>query len=269
MKQHIPFWLVLLFGLLPLGGGLATQGMSDDILEMKVKGVTMDPFGNAPIVVLEDIAGHQAFPIWIGLPEAQAIVRALEGIPSPRPMTHTLLQNILNDLHVKVARIVINDLRSNTFYASIFLLRGSDTVIVDARPSDAIALALGVKAPIFVTKKVLGSIRTVPLSVPSSSRSTTKKFGMHLQSLDDALAEAFHLLTTEGVLVAFVEAGSQAERYGIRRGDVITNVDGRHISNLQELLEIFDTKEVGEDVVLQVVRERQARTIRMSLATHE
>ena len=92
---------------------------------------------------------------------------------------------------------------------------------------------------------------------------------MHLQNLDKALAEAFHLSNTEGVLVAFVESGSQAGRHGIRRGDVITGVDGKPIANLPKLLEVLSTKAVGEDVMLQVWRDQALLTIRMTLAVIE
>ncbi len=269
MKRRMFFWVHLLLSLLLVSECFATPSPSDDMLEMKVKGVAMDPHGNTPIVVLEDAQGQHAFPIWIGLPEAQAIARAIEGTSTPRPMTHMLLQNILGDLQVEVARIIINDLQSNTFHASIFLRQGAKIVTVDARPSDAIALALGAHAPIFVTQKVLGAVRTVKLSVPAVPRQGTKKFGMHLQNLDEALAEAFHLSNTEGVLVAFVESGSQAGRHGIRRGDVITGVDGKAITNLPKLLEVLSTKTVGEDVMLQVWRDQAVHTIRMTLAVIE
>lgn len=269
MKPYIPVRCLLLLSVLLCPGSFAAQNVSDDVLEMKIKGVTIDPYGNTPMVILEDAERHQAFPIWIGLPEAQAIARAMEDISTPRPMTHTLLQNILSDLQVEVSRIVIRDLRRNTFYASIVLRQGPKTLTIDARPSDAIALALNVKAPIFVANKVLGSVRTVSLSVSSPPRHATKKFGMHLQKLDATLAGAFHLANTDGVLVAFVETGSQAERHGIRRGDVITDADGKQIHNLQDLLEIFNIKQVGQVLVLRVTRDQQAHTIRLSLATLE
>lgn len=266
MKQCIFRCLPFLFGLLLCQGSLVAFGASDDIREMKVRGVTLDPHGNTPIVILEDAKGHEAFPIWIGLPEARAIARALEGLTTPRPMTHTLLQNILGDLQVDVARIIINSLQNNTFYASITLRQGSKVITIDARPSDAIALALGVKAPIFVSNSVLGSVRTVTLPGPSPTPHPARKFGMHLQHLDATLASAFHLPDTKGVLVAFVEIGSLAEKYGVQRGDVITNVNGRPVNTLQDFLALFNAKQTTQDTVLHVLRDQQARTIRLSFA---
>jgi S1-C subfamily serine protease len=140
---------------------------------------------------------------------------------------------------------------------------------VDARPSDAIAVALGAKAPIFVTKKVLGSVRTVALSASSLAPHAAKKLGMHLQSLDATLAQAFHLANPQGVLISFVETGSQAERQGLRRGDVITDVDGQQVKNLQEFLDVFGQKKTGQELVLQVTREQFPLKIRLSFSALE
>ena len=269
MKRHIPLWLSLLLSLSLCRMGVAAQNLPEDLLEMKVKGVAMDPHGQTPVVVLEDAQGHQAFPIWVGVPEAQAIARTLEGVLTPRPMTHALLKNILTDLQVEVVRIIINDLRRDTFYASIALRQGATTLTIDARPSDAIALALDVKAPIFVTQKVLGSVRTVTLSAPPPLQHSAKKLGMHLQNLDATLAGLFRLANPEGVLISFVEAGSPAERHGVHRGDVITDVDGKHVKSLQDLLEIFKNKKVGQDVVLHVTRDQRPLKLRLALVALE
>lgn len=269
MKRHTSLWLMLLLSLSLCWASLATQNLPEDLLEMKVKGVAMDPYGQTPVVVLEDAQGQQAFPIWVGVPEAQAIARVLEGVLTPRPMTHALLKNILTDLQVEVVRIIITDLRSNTFYAAIALRQGPKTLTIDARPSDAIALALDVKAPIFVAKKVLGSVRTVTLAMPTGPQHSAKKLGMHLQNLDAELAGLFRLANPDGVLVSFVEAGSQAERYGIRRGDVITDLDGKQVKNLQDLLEMFKDKKVGQDIVLHVTRDQQPLRLRLALSSLE
>jgi bifunctional DNase/RNase len=261
--------LLLLFFVASLQTSSATPSPSDDFLEMKVKGVALDPYGNTPIVILEDLQGQHAFPIWIGLPEAQAIARVLEGTPTPRPMTHALLQNILGGLEVEITRILINDLQSNTFYASIALRYGSRALTVDARPSDAIALALGSKAPIYVAKKVLGAVRTVNLSGNVSPQRSTKHLGMHLQSLDPELAHLFHLANPEGVLISFVETGSHAEQRGLRRGDVITSINGQSIKTLQDLLDILQHKNPGQEFVLLVTRDQRPLRIHLPFAATE
>ena len=241
------------------------QPLDEDILEMKVKGVTMDPQGNTPVVILEEPQGRRAFPIWIGLPEARAIVLEMEGVSIPRPLTHILLNNILTDLNVQITRIVITDMHDNTFYATILLRQGNKTLTVDARPSDAIALALHVKAPVFVTKKLLDAVRTVTLQ--ESATFSTKTLGMHIQSLDATLASFFHLTKADGILVSAVEAGGQAERHGMRRGDVITSVDGKPIKDIQDFLATCKEKKVGQEILFQVIRDRSPLMIRLMLSS--
>jgi bifunctional DNase/RNase len=131
---------------------------------MVVKGLTLDPLTNMPIVILKDVEGNRALPIWIGANEANAIAMEMERITTPRPMTHDLIRNILEGLKAKVSRIVVNDLRDNTFYAVIFLTVNGTEVAIDSRPSDAIALALRVKSPIFVAEKVIREAKSIDLT---------------------------------------------------------------------------------------------------------
>jgi bifunctional DNase/RNase len=128
-------------------------------IEMKIKGLVMDPISKMPIVLLEDPRGDKVLPIWIGVFEANAIALTIENIPTPRPMTHDLLRNILTHLNIVVERIVVNDVRNNTFFASIHCRHENREMIVDSRPSDAIALALRVKSPIYVEHAVVEKAR--------------------------------------------------------------------------------------------------------------
>lgn len=131
------------------------------MVKMEIKGLLMDPVSNMPVVVLRDSANGIFLPIWVGIFEANAIALQMEKISTPRPMTHDLLKNLLSELDAKVERIVINDLRDNTFFARIHLLRGETRWNVDSRPSDAIALALRVDAEIFVEEEVLEKSKTL------------------------------------------------------------------------------------------------------------
>ena len=124
-------------------------------IEVKVFGLAMDPMTGTPIVILKDLQEKKAIPIWIGLFEASAIATQMEGIDLARPMTHDLLNGILKILDVKVLKIIINDLKNNTFFATIHILKDDVPIEVDARPSDAIALALRADAPIFVDEKII------------------------------------------------------------------------------------------------------------------
>jgi bifunctional DNase/RNase len=131
------------------------------MVKMEIKGLLMDPVSNMPVVVLRDAANGVFLPIWVGIFEANAIALQMEKITTPRPMTHDLLKNLLGELDAKVERIVINDLKDNTFFARIHLLRGETRWNVDSRPSDAIALALRVDAEIFVEEEVLEKSKTL------------------------------------------------------------------------------------------------------------
>jgi len=128
---------------------------------MTVRGLTLDPVTNAPIVILKADGGTRLLPIWIGLFEANAIALVMEQITTARPMTHDLLKNLVELLDARVERAVVDNLKENTFYASVYLLARGEERRLDARPSDAIALALRAGAPIFVTRDVLARSREV------------------------------------------------------------------------------------------------------------
>ncbi len=134
------------------------------MLEMKVRGLTLDPLTNTALVILRDIEGTKALPIWIGPQEANAIVLEIEQVPTPRPMTHDLIKNILEGMNATVVRVVVNDLKESTFYATLFLAVDGQEVRIDARPSDAIAVALRVQAPIYVTQDVIERAGSIDVS---------------------------------------------------------------------------------------------------------
>jgi len=129
--------------------------------EVKVRGLILDPSNNSPVVILKDVASEAMLPIWIGVFEANAIAMEIEKAVPQRPMTHDLLKNVIAQLGASVERVVITDLIDSTFYAIIVLDVGGEKVIVDSRPSDAIALALRTDSPIFVAEHVLRSSRSV------------------------------------------------------------------------------------------------------------
>ena len=137
--------------------------MSDEMIKVKVTGLTIDPFTNMPIIILKDLGETMALPIWIGLIEASAIATELEKIELARPMTHDLLKNILNAVEVKVEKVEVTDLHDNTFFARIYLKKNGNELVMDSRPSDAIAIALRSNAEIFVAKRVMEKSREVDL----------------------------------------------------------------------------------------------------------
>ena len=130
-------------------------------LEMKVRGLALDPLSNMPIIILKDEEDRRSLPIWVGIFEANAIALELEKIATPRPMTHDLIKNIIETLEARVLKIVVTDLKENTFYAVLHLQIGETEYTVDSRPSDAIALALRVAAPIYVDEDVVRKAKTL------------------------------------------------------------------------------------------------------------
>src|SRR5215203_4408727 len=151
------------------------------LIEMTIKGLMVDPITNMPIVILKDKQGERVLPIWVGIFEANAIALQIENIATPRPMTHDLLRNIITDLDGQVDRVVVSDLKDNTFFAIIHLTVKGEAVVVDARPSDAIALALRTRAPILVEETVIDNAKTVDFT---SDRADSDRLEKWLESLD-------------------------------------------------------------------------------------
>jgi bifunctional DNase/RNase len=130
-------------------------------LEMKVRGLALDPLSNMPIIILKDEEDKRSLPIWVGIFEANAIALELEKIATPRPMTHDLIKNILETIEARVLKVVVTDLKENTFFAVLHLQLGETEYTVDSRPSDAIALALRVSAPIYVDEEVVHKAKSI------------------------------------------------------------------------------------------------------------
>jgi uncharacterized protein len=150
-------------------------------IEMSIKGLMVDPVTNTPIVILRDKDGQKVLPIWVGIFEANAIALQIENVTTPRPMTHDLLRNVIHDLRGRIDKIVVSDLKENTFYALIYLRVNEDVMAIDARPSDAIALALRARAPIFVEETVIDNAKTVDLA---PEKGDTERLQKWLESLD-------------------------------------------------------------------------------------
>jgi bifunctional DNase/RNase len=151
------------------------------LIEMTIKGLMVDPITNMPIVVLKDKDGERVLPIWVGVFEANAIALQIENVATPRPMTHDLLRNVIVDLDGAVDRVVVSDLQESTFFAVIHLTVKGEHLVVDARPSDAIALALRMRAPILVDETVIDNAKTVDFASDSVDSNRLQQW---LESLD-------------------------------------------------------------------------------------
>ncbi len=131
--------------------------------EFKIRGLMMDPITNSPIIILQDVKKNTLLPIWVGIFEANAIALQVERIDTPRPMTHDLIKNILMQLDAEIYKVVVTELKDNTFYALIHLRLDGEPIAIDSRPSDAIALALRTDSPIYVTEDVINNSRNITL----------------------------------------------------------------------------------------------------------
>lgn len=151
------------------------------LIEMFIKGLMIDPVTNMPIVILRDELGDRTLPIWVGPVEANAIALQVENVEPPRPMTHDLLRSVMTDLGATLTRVVISDLRDGTFFAYLQLLRDGEVTFIDARPSDALALSLRTKAPVFVETTVMDRARSIDIS---SDQADSERLQRWLESLD-------------------------------------------------------------------------------------
>jgi bifunctional DNase/RNase len=151
-------------------------------VEVKIRGLMMDPVTNMPVVVLKELQGGVILPIWVGIYEANAIALEIEKVQTPRPMTHDLLRNFLLGMNVTLKRVVVSDLKEDTFYALIWMERDGQAISMDSRPSDALALALRLDCPIFVSQEV---IRTSKVSSAAAERSRSEELRKWLEGLND------------------------------------------------------------------------------------
>lgn len=151
-------------------------------VEMKIRGLMMDPVTNMPIVILKDVNGNTVLPIWVGVYEANAIALEIEKVATPRPMTHDLIKNLLVGLNTSVQKVVVSELREETFYALIWLEQNGQIISIDSRPSDALALALRLDCPIYVEEEVLKSSK---VATTTAEKVTNEELRKWLESLND------------------------------------------------------------------------------------
>lgn len=158
------------------------KGRGSMEVEMKIRGLMMDPVTNMPIVILKDVNGGQILPIWVGIYEANAIALEIEKVSTPRPMTHDLIKNVLTGLEAGVRKVVVNELRDDTFFAVIWVEKNGAMISIDSRPSDALALALRLDCPIYVDEQVL---RTSKSTATVSDKVSNEELRRWLEGLND------------------------------------------------------------------------------------
>ena len=151
-------------------------------VEMKIRGLMVDPVTNMPVVILKDVGSETVLPIWVGVYEANAIALEIEKVTTPRPMTHDLIKNVLTGLDALVHKVVVTELKEDTFFAVIWLERDGRVISIDSRPSDALAVALRMDCPIFVEEQVL---KTSKQAANLSDRATSEELRKFLEGLSD------------------------------------------------------------------------------------
>lgn len=257
------YWLMLLGALaLPMSDLRAAQETGS--IETRVKTLLIDPNTQTPVVVLETVADKRALPIWIDVPEAKAIALELEHVKLPRPLTHDLIRNILQGFNATLQRVTITELRNNTYFALLSLMAKGQQLQIDSRPSDAIALALRMKAPIFVSPQVLA--KSKPLPDDSGLAEQTKgKLGVQAQDLTAELAKLFDSQQQKGAIVTDVLIGSPAMNAGLQRGDIITKVNEQSVVSAKELETAIQAAKSASQIKLEVIKKGKPTTIVIDL----
>ncbi|MBI2357760.1 MAG: bifunctional nuclease family protein [Deltaproteobacteria bacterium] len=239
------------------------------VVEMKVKRVMLDPSAKTPtaVVILESVRDQKMVPIWIGSEEATSIAIEMENVATPRPNSHDLIRNILQGIGATIHRITITDIKNNIYYAIIAVRLKGQEFHIDSRPSDAIAVALRMKAPIYASAQVLAKATPLPSSEKTKGEFRKIRGGLRVQNLTAELAELFGVRRTSGVLVADVDAGSPASSAGLQRGDVIVNVGGRAVQKVGDLERLLgDSKKSGQ-IRVEVYRSGKTTPLLLDLSS--
>jgi bifunctional DNase/RNase len=202
-----------------------------ELIEVKVHLLGFDSSNKQPLIFLSDPLEQRALPICIGLFEANAIYSEMQGIQHRRPLTHDLLQRVIQKVNGRIHRVIITHHKEGIYYATIEMDKDGTLVEIDARPSDSIAMALKFEAPIYIAKSLFREM-AVPLG---GEKEVDEQYGLTLQELTDTLAECFSFRSTRGILVSDVRKGSRAEKDGIKRGDIFVEVGGKGVEDITSL----------------------------------
>ena len=262
--KFFPMLLLATFVLALVNVGALSAAQKPSAVEMRFKNLLIDPNSQSPVVVLEAVADKQLLPIWIDVPEARAISLEIEQVKTPRPLTHDLIRNILQALGATVRRITITDLRNNTYLATISLgLKGQESEI-DSRPSDAIAVALRMKAPIYASVEVMEKSRPLPTQA-NRAEQTQKRLGIQAQELTAELAKLMESRSERGVIVADIVFGSAAMKADIQRGDIITKLNDQPVHTAAELEAIIQGVKSPSRIKLELIKKGKPTTVVIDL----
>ncbi|MGD0073915.1 MAG: bifunctional nuclease domain-containing protein [Candidatus Binataceae bacterium] len=237
------------------------RSAGDEQVRVEVVDVGLDRDSGAPFVTLAEKRGKRQLPIWIGEAEARTIMLELHGITPQRPLTSDLLKSVIEKTGNRVDRVVIESIRDQTYYADIYLDGGRYRI--DSRPSDAIALALGMKAPIFVAAKLFEPSPEAGPAKSANGPEAVRALGITVQELSREIAGYFNAEPGSGVLVA--DAQGEAARAGVERGDVLTRMAGKRIRNLGDFNDAMRTLKGSASVPLTLERDGRQRVVTLEV----
>jgi bifunctional DNase/RNase len=258
MRRH--GWVVVLILLVPAALPAAQNGGA---VEARIKTLMVDPNTQAPVVILESVSDKRLLPIWIDIAEARAIALEMEQVKLPRPLTHDLMRNVLDRLGATLERVLIADLKNSTYYALLFLKSKGQELQIDARPSDAMALALRMKAPVFIAAQVFAKSKTIPGA--KRLNENRLKLGVHAQDLTPELAAAFEAAGSSGVLVAAVDRGSPAAAAGIQGGDIIVRLNETPVKSTEEFDELLAAAKSPDKLRLEILKKGKPVIVQLEL----
>jgi bifunctional DNase/RNase len=258
----IGFWLMI-----PIcshamisAGGASFSGLEDnELIQVDVYHLFVDPASEQPVVTLVDAQKKRAFPIWIGLSEAQAIQAELDGIEHFRPLTHDLLARILTRINGSVHRVIVTHARDNVFYATLIIEKDGKLIEIDARPSDSIVMALKFKAPIFIAKSLFEKM-SVSMQEPLA---VEEEYGLVLQALTSEIARYLSFKSDRGVMIAGISKGSRAEKDGLKVGDIFVEVGDQRIEDIETIQGALEKSDAS--VAAKIFRNQQVLTLTLHL----
>jgi hypothetical protein len=240
----------------------AAQGAGP--VETRVKTLFIDPQAQSPVIILETVSDKRTLPIWINVAEARAIALELEHVTLPRPLTHDLIRNMLKAFGATLQRVTITELRNNTYFAMLSLVVKGEKMEIDSRPSDAIAIALRMKAPIFASAQVLAQAKPLPGDRTGGAQQN-ERLGIQSQDLTPELAKLLDSNQQKGVLVTDVILAGPAMKAGLQRGDIITKVDAHAISSAADLEAALQAAKSPKKITLEVIKKGKPITIVIDL----
>ena len=239
----------------------------EKLVQVGIKDLGVDPAHGNPVVFLEDVPGRRVLPIRIGETEARAILSEMKHENPARPMTHDLFLTLLRQIQGRIQSVAITEIKGNTFYARVEIVRGKERIYLDSRPSDAIALALRARAPIYVAAVLFARENgaLIPGSSPETPGKVFSSLGVRLQTLTAELARQFQTEPGQGLLVSSVEADGPADREGMKPGDIIVEAGGMKLTSLADLEKI--TPSSGEELELVILRGNERSRLRLNSGT--